>query len=165
MLNTSSSVSREKTGLSTVPADPLSLTGIPVEQVQRVGRVVVQAAAALALLTPPGGALRLEHDRPVRLGQQVADPADRPEVEQPLDLCERADVAVVVADLGDQAACSSASAVSSADSAGSRQSGFSQKTCSPRSRALRTIGACSCVGVAMTTASSSAVSSMTPKSE
>ncbi len=51
-------------------------------------------------------------------------------VEQPLDLGERADEAVVVADLGHQAPLVGERG-ELADSAGSRQNGFSQKTWMP----------------------------------
>ena len=66
--------------------------------------VVVEAAAALVLrwlrqVAPLG----LQHDRAVGLAEDVGDLADRAGVEQPLDLLEGADEAVVVADLGDQA--------------------------------------------------------------
>ena len=46
--------------------------------------VVVEAAAALALLAPPGAALGLENDRAVGLAEDVGDITDRPLVEQRL---------------------------------------------------------------------------------
>ena len=63
--------------------------------------VVVEAAAALFLSAAPGPALSLQHHRAVRLAEDAADGADRPGVEQALDLAEAADEAVVIADLGD----------------------------------------------------------------
>ena len=82
---------------------PLGRPEEPGEQVDRVRRVVVECAAPGRPTAPPGTALGLEDDRPVGLGHHVRHPPDRPEVEQPLHLGERGDVAVVVPDLRDEA--------------------------------------------------------------
>ena len=137
---TSSSVSREKIEFSTVPPTPIGCAEVPVEQVERVRGVVVEAPPPSSLRLRHVPPFALQHHRPVGLAEDVRDGADRAGVEQPLDLAERADEAVVVADLGDEALRRRASAASSLSVlARSSVNGFSQNTCRPRSSAARTM--------------------------
>jgi len=62
-------------------------------------RVVVERAAAFALGRAPRRALAAQDDRAVRLGADVVDGAERARSDEPRRLAERADEAVVVADL------------------------------------------------------------------
>ena len=87
-------------------ADAVWFAEIPVDQVDRVGRIVVQAAAALGLVAAPGAALCAEHDGAVRLSEDAADAADRACVEKVLDLAEAPHEPVVIPDLRDHAGAS-----------------------------------------------------------
>src|SRR5450830_247624 len=84
-------------------ADADRLAEVPVDQVDRVGCIVVQAAAAFGTLATPGRALRFQHDWPIRFGQHVGDFADGVLVQQAFDFLEGADETAVVANLVDQA--------------------------------------------------------------
>ena len=76
-----------------------NLTEVPVEQVERVGCIVVERSTTLGLLAAPGRTLRPEDDRTVRLGQDVGDLAQQVGVKDCLDLPESRDVPVVIPDL------------------------------------------------------------------
>ena len=73
-----------------------------VDEVDRVAGIVVQRAAAFVLGRAPGRALPAQHDRAVCLGTDMVDVAERARLHHPRGFLERADEAIVVADLSDE---------------------------------------------------------------
>ena len=68
------------------PTDPDGLTEVPVDEVDDVGRVVVQTAPTLVPLAAPRPTLGLEDYRPIGLTEDVGRLPDRTGLEQPLYL-------------------------------------------------------------------------------
>ena len=77
---------------------------VPVHQVDRMGRVVIEAAAALVRLAAPGLCGGFQHHRTIGLGVDVADLADRLQIQQTPRFHEGADKTIVIADLAHEVA-------------------------------------------------------------
>ena len=83
--------------------DAIGRAEIPVQEIQRMGGIIVEAAAALRFVAAPGGALGSQHDRAVRLGHDMGHGADCARVQKPLHLAKGTDIAIMIPDLGNQA--------------------------------------------------------------